>query len=62
MDSSNCYINDSINLPTANHSGDLSASKAIPHIFLSQEEVYATVGGSELEASQKHESGKFSRS
>ena len=62
MNLSDPYINDCINLPTANHSGDLSVPKAISHIYLSQEEVYEPVGGLELEASQKHESGKFSRS
>ena len=62
MDSNNIYMNDSINLSTINHSKDLSVPNADSHEVLSQEEVYETVGGSELEASQKHESGKFSRS
>ena len=62
MDSSNIYINESINLPTTNHLRGLPVPNAAPHKMPSQEEVYETVGGLELKASQKHESGKFSKS
>ena len=63
MDSSDIYINDSTNLPNANHSRCLPlVPNAIPHKIPSHEEAYETVKESELEASQKRESGKFSRS
>ena len=60
MESRVVYENDCTNLPTAKHSRDLP--DAIPGEHSSLEEMYQTVKESELESSQKHESGKFSRS
>ena len=62
MDSSTIYVNSSNNLPLRNHSRGLPVRNAIPGAKSLQEEVYETIGGLELKASQKHESGKFSRS
>ena len=62
MASSNIYINSSKNLPLTNHSRGLPVPNAIPGANSSQEEVYETIRESELKASQKHESGKLSRS
>ena len=56
------YINFSKNLPLTNHSRGLPVPNVIPDTNSSQEEVYETMEGSKLQASQKHESGKFSRS
>ena len=60
MDSSEICQNDSTNLPTASHSRGTPKPNAVPHKITSQEEVYETIGGSKLEASQNFESGKFS--
>ena len=62
MESSDVYINDSKSLPTANHSRGLPVPNAHPDEIPLQEEVYETVGESELESRKKHESGKFLRS
>ena len=58
MELSKICQNNSTNSPTANHSKGTPKPNAVPHKITTKEEVYETIGGSELEASQKRESGK----
>ena len=58
MELSKIYQNDSTNSPTAIHLRGTPKPNAVPHKITSQEQVYETIEGSGLEASQKRERGK----